>query len=96
MKNNTETIDPDVLDEIDLETLMNDQKQIIIYDDNINSFQHVISCLIKYCKHHSNQAEQCANIIHYNGKCSVKVGEYNDLKPIHEALLENGLNSKIE
>jgi ATP-dependent Clp protease adaptor protein ClpS len=89
-------IDEEVLADIDLDELIDEEKQIIIYNDDVNTFQHVIGCLIKYCKHNELQAEQCAHIIHNNGKCSVKGGSYTKLKPIHEALLENGLNSKIE
>jgi len=89
-------IDEEVLDDVDLDSLLNEEKQIVIYNDDYNTFQHVIVCLVKYCKHNQLQAEQCAHIIHNNGKCSVKGGSYDKLKPIHEALLENGLNSKIE
>jgi len=100
MKNSIEILDPqideDILSEIDIDELINEEKHIVIYNDEFNSFQHVISCLVKYCEHNPLQAEQCANIIHHNGKCSVKGGEYKKLKPIHEALLENGLTSKIE
>ena len=89
-------VDEEVLEDIDLDELINEEKSIIIYNDDVNTFQHVISCLVKYCKHNPLQAEQCANIIHHNGKCSVKGGSYNKLKPIHETLLEKGLRSKIE
>ena len=52
--------------------------------------------LVKYCDHSNIQGEQCAWIVHNNGKCSVKRGEFNKLKPICEALLEAGLTAKIE
>lgn len=71
-------------------------KKLVIYNDDINSFQHVILCLIKYCKHSIEQAEQCAMFIHTKGRYSVKTGSYESLKPIKEALTENGLNAKIE
>lgn len=89
-------VDEEILDKIDLDELLDEEKQIIIYNDDVNTFQHVIECLIKYCDHESMQAEQCAHIIHNNGKCSVKGGSYTKLKPIHETLLEKGLNSRIE
>lgn len=69
---------------------------IVLYNDDVNTFEHVIECLMKYCKHTLHQAEQCALIVHHNGKCSVKVGEYDDLRPIWEALLDNQLKAKIE
>lgn len=96
MKNNIEMPEVDVDVETGTETNSEESKSIILYNDDYNTFEHVIECLIKYCEHNSIQAEQCASIVHHNGKCSVKGGDYDKLKPIHEALLENGLNSKIE
>jgi ATP-dependent Clp protease adaptor protein ClpS len=80
--------------EHELDELLN--KKIILYNDNVNTFEHVIECLIKYCKHTSEQAEQCTTIIHYKGKCAVKSGGRKDLEPILQALLENGLTAEIE
>jgi len=71
-------------------------KNIVVYNDDVNTFEHVILCLIKYCRHSLEQAEQCTHIIHNNGKCAVKSGNFNKLKPIYEALLENGILAKIE
>lgn len=69
---------------------------LVVYNDNVNTFQHVIACLIKYCYHSPLQAEQCAHIIHHNGKCQVKLGYYEKLKPIRDALADKGLKVKIE
>lgn len=69
---------------------------IIVYNDDVNTFDHVIELFVKYCKHNTIQAEQCAHIIHYKGKCAVKNGEVKELKPICETLLENHLTAKIE
>ena len=71
-------------------------KSIVVYNDDYNTFEHVISCFMKYCDHNPVQAEQCATLIHYTGKCSVKNGDLKKLKPIKEALCENGLNATIE
>jgi ATP-dependent Clp protease adaptor protein ClpS len=71
-------------------------KNLVLYNDNINTFGFVTECLIKYCKHELLQAEQCTYLVHYAGRCAVKSAPYEKLKPIHEALLENGLTSKIE
>ena len=71
-------------------------KQIILYNDDFNTFDHVIDSLVKICKHDPIQAEQCAYIVHYQGKCSVKNGSYDDLEPICTVLLERGLNAEIE
>lgn len=70
--------------------------EIILYNDDYNTFEHVIDCLIHYCQHHPLQAEQCALLVHYKGKCSVKMGTMKVLKPICETLQEKGLSAVIE
>jgi len=72
-----------------------ERNDLIIYNDDYNSFEHVINSLVKVCKHESIQAEQCTFIIHHNGKCSVKKGELKDLKPMRDALCERGIDAKI-
>jgi len=72
------------------------QKSIVLINDDFNSFDHVIECLVKYCKHSVHQGHQCALIVHNNGRCDVKRGTYDKLLPICEALLENGLTAEIE
>jgi ATP-dependent Clp protease adaptor protein ClpS len=71
-------------------------KQIILYNDDFNTFDFVIESLIKVCKHDAIQAEQCTYLVHYKGKCSVKKGSYEELEPICTALLERGLTAEIE
>ncbi len=70
--------------------------EIILYNDDVNTFDHVIHCLVKYCKHSSEQAEQCSLLVHYKGKCSVKKGSEIELIPICSALQEKGLSATIE
>jgi ATP-dependent Clp protease adaptor protein ClpS len=70
--------------------------QIILFNDDINTFDFVIECLVHYCGHDYIQAEQCAYIVHYTGKCSVKKGSYRTLQPICEKLLELGLTAEIQ
>jgi len=72
------------------------ENMIILHNDDVNNFNHVISCLVKYCKHQEEQALQCALIVHNNGKCDVKRGTMKVLRPIKEALQENGLKVTIE
>lgn len=73
-----------------------DQKhQIILYNDDINTFDWVIECLVNICHHTPVQAEQCAFIVHHNGKCDVKSGNYEDLEPLCSALLSRGLSAEI-
>ncbi|MCB9188550.1 MAG: ATP-dependent Clp protease adaptor ClpS [Flavobacteriales bacterium] len=79
-----------------VEELLVDNYDLVLYNDDVNTFDHVINQLVKYCDHNVIQAEQCAYIVHYNGKCQVKHGEFEQLKPICEALLEKGLTAKIQ
>lgn len=72
------------------------QSQLILFNDDVNSFEFVIESLIKICKHNAEQAEQCAWITHFNGKCAIKVGAREELKPIGTALLTRGLTVEIE
>lgn len=69
---------------------------IILYNDDFNTFDHVISCLVQICNHDMIQAEQCAWIVHTNGKCIVKTGEYKELEPLCTSLLDRGLSAIIE
>jgi ATP-dependent Clp protease adaptor protein ClpS len=69
--------------------------EIVLYNDDVNTFDHVIECLIKYCDHAPEQAEQCAILVHYKGKCTVKTGSIIELKPQCSALLEAGLSAEI-
>ena len=69
--------------------------EIVLYNDDVNTFDHVIECLIKYCDHTAEQAEQCAILVHYKGKCTVKTGSIDELKPQCTALLESGLSAEI-
>lgn len=90
--NNPEIQKQSDLDVLELET---NKHQIILHNDDVNTFDWVISCLVKICKHTPLQAEQCAMIVHYNGKCDVKSGEMRELKPMCEALLDRGLSAEI-
>lgn len=69
--------------------------EIVLYNDDVNTFDHVINTLIYACEHTPEQAEQCSIIVHYKGKCTVKTGEFNDLKPRCTMLLEAGLSAEI-
>ena len=82
-------------DNIVLEELIG-QKDLIVFNDDVNSFDHVIATLIKVCKHTEIQAEQCTWIIHYKGKCQVKRGVFEKLEPICTALLDRGLSAEIQ
>ena len=69
---------------------------LIVYNDDVNTFDHVIETLVEVCGHEYLQAVQCAHLIHNTGKCGVKRGSLEELKPKWEALLDKGLSSAIE
>ncbi|PJJ07390.1 ATP-dependent Clp protease adaptor protein ClpS [Flavobacterium sp. 1] len=69
--------------------------EIIVYNDDVNTFDHVIKTLVRVCGHTPIQAEQCSLIVHFNGKCTVKTGEYDKLKIQCTGLLEAGLSAEI-
>ena len=70
-------------------------REIILFNDDVNTFDFVIDSLMEVCDHTSEQAEQCALLVHYKGKCAVKTGEYNELKPRCTTLLTKGLSAEI-
>lgn len=72
-----------------------DLRELVVFNDDVNTFEHVTKTLIRVCKHTPEQAEQCTWIIHYKGKCTVKNGSYNDLKPMREAITEAGIDARI-
>ena len=69
--------------------------EIVLYNDDVNTFDHVIDTLIYACEHTPEQAEQCAIIVHYKGKCTVKTGVYDELEPRCSMLLDAGLSAEI-
>lgn len=83
-------------EELLLEELETIQNEIVLYNDDVNTFDYVITTLVKVCDHDPLQAEQCAMIVHYNGKCTVKTGVMEELKDKCIALLDAGLSAKIE
>lgn len=87
---------PNYQEEVLLEEDLEQGWAIILYNDDFNTFDWVIECLMKYCKHQAIQAEQCAWIVHTKGKCSVKTGDFSVLIPICNALCDSGLSAKLE
>ena len=87
----SEQYEEDLLLEVDQDK----ENEIILYNDDVNTFDHVINTLIYACDHTPEQAEQCSLIVHYKGKCTVKTGSFEDLKPRCSMLLEAGLSAEI-
>ena len=69
---------------------------LVVWNDEVNSFDWVIQTLIEICHHSTEQAEQCAMIIHTQGKYAVKQGSYDDLKPMCDAITDRGIGATIE
>ncbi|MFQ3297139.1 MAG: ATP-dependent Clp protease adaptor protein ClpS [Polaribacter sp.] len=71
------------------------QHEIVLHNDDVNTFDHVINSLIDVCEHTLEQAEQCATLVHYKGKCTVKSGEFKYLEPRCSKLLQLGLSAEL-
>lgn len=84
-----------ISEQVLVEEAISFDNEIIMYNDDYNTFDHVIDTLIKVCKHTSEQAEQCSLIVHYKGKCTVKTGSIDELTPQCSQLLEAGLSAEI-
>ncbi|MBL7842841.1 MAG: ATP-dependent Clp protease adaptor ClpS [Cyclobacteriaceae bacterium] len=86
-----EEILTDLLEVVETTELMD----LVVFNDDFNTFEHVIETLIKVCKHTTEQAEQCTWIIHHKGRCTVKNGTFDFLKPMRDAICEVGIDAKI-
>lgn len=84
-----------ILEEVEVAEKVSLNNEIILYNDDVNTFDHVIETLVRVCNHTSEQAEQCSILVHYKGKCTVKTGVMDELKPQCSALLEAGLSAEI-
>jgi len=84
------------LPEIELEVEEKIENKIVLFNDEYNTFDHVIDMLVDACDHTPIQAEQCSLIVHYKGKCNVKTGDYKDLEPRCSKLLDAGLTAEIQ
>ena len=93
IKNDNQT---DSREERDVLTLTEAPCNLIVWNDEVNTFEWVIDTLMEICGHSHEQAEQCAYIIHYQGKYAVKNGGYDDLKLQCDAITERGINATVE
>jgi ATP-dependent Clp protease adaptor protein ClpS len=86
---------PSVDEEVALDELEFREHELVVFNDDFNTFDHVIDTLIKICKHTPEQAEQCTWLIHYKGKCTVKFGTFEDLVPMRQGICERGISAEI-
>ncbi|WP_420147512.1 ATP-dependent Clp protease adaptor ClpS [Spirosoma sp.] len=83
--------DVDVLDEV----VDTDVHNLVVFNDDVNTFDHVIDTLIDVCSHTPEQAEQCTLLIHYKGKCSVKNGSWEELVPMRNEICRRGISAEV-
>lgn len=82
--------------EADSKESVSSPKELVLHNDDFNTFDFVITSLIEICKHEPEQAEQCAMIVHYKGKCTVMTGPFTELEPMYKALTSRNLTATIE
>jgi ATP-dependent Clp protease adaptor protein ClpS len=80
----------------DTDVLEDRGHNLIVWNDDVNTFDWVISSLVDICEHTPEQAEQCALLVHYKGKCGVKKGSFDDLRPKAEALIDRGIQATVD
>ena len=85
-----------VSEEVDVLTETEDPCTLVVWNDEVNTFEWVITTLMEICHHAEEQAEQCAMIIHTQGKYAVKHGSYDELKPMCDAITERGIGATVE
>jgi len=83
-------------EEIDVLTSVEEPCNLIVWNDEVNTFEWVIDTLMEICGHSHEQAEQCAYIIHFQGKYAVKNGSYDELKPKCDAITDRGIGATVE
>ncbi len=82
-----------VLEELDTDT--SEQHELTVFNDDVNTFDHVINTLVEVCEHTPQQAEQCVYIIHFKGKCAVKLGSLEELVPMRNAICDRGISAEV-
>ena len=87
---------PQYQEEFEVEVLDSSRYMLIVWNDDVNTFDWVIKTLIEVCKHEPEQAEQCAMLIHYKGKTDVKRGSFEELKTMCEAIIDRGIGATVE
>ena len=92
----TTDIDIKELNISETNTVSNYPFTLIVWNDDTNTFEWIIESLIEVCHHTEEQAEQCAMIIHFQGKYAVKNGEFDSLKVMCSAITDRGINATIE
>jgi ATP-dependent Clp protease adaptor protein ClpS len=90
------SVKPHYEEETDVLTALDEPYSLIVWNDEVNTFEWVIETLVEVCGHSTEQAEQCAYIIHFQGKYAVKQGSYDELKPQCDAITDRGIGATLE
>lgn len=92
----TADFDIQELNLVQTETITKHPHNLVVWNDDVNTFEWIIESLVEVCQHTEEQAEQCAMIIHFQGKYAVKNGPLNTLQSMCNAITERGINATIE
>ena len=84
------------LQDTDVLTTVEETFNLIVWNDDVNTFEWVIETLVEVCGHNEEQAEQCAYIIHFQGKCAVRKGDYEKLKGMCDKITDRGIGATVE
>ncbi len=87
--------DVEVEEELDIDTEQIKLYSLVVFNDDVNTFEHVIETLMDVCGHTPEQAEQCTLIIHYKGKCGVKNGDFDELVPLRNEITRRGISAEV-
>ncbi len=87
--------DVEIIEEVTDETVITDIRKLMVFNDDVNSFDWVIDTLMEVCGHSPEQAEQCTLIIHYKGKCAVKNGSFEELAPMRNDICRRGISAEV-
>ncbi|GAB3883957.1 ATP-dependent Clp protease adaptor ClpS [Spirosoma agri] len=77
------------------EVIETDVHNLVVFNDEVNTFDHVIDTLMDVCQHTPEQAEQCTLLIHYKGKCAVKNGSWEELVPMRNEICRRGISAEV-
>ena len=88
---------PEIVVQEEEEVILDDVKiyTLVVYNDDVNTFDYVIDTLMAYCGHTFEQAEQCTLLIHFKGKCEVKNGDFDELASIRTAITDRGISAEV-
>ncbi len=85
----------EVIEDVELQIENLKLYSLVVFNDEVNTFDYVIDTLVEVCEHTPEQAEQCTIIIHYKGKCQVKTGDFEELAPMRNEICRRGISAEV-